>query len=67
MSNPEIFNFFRDLMAATAADDRADTSPANDFITKAAAAQTYQGECLAAGQSVSIEAAVDHVTKRSAA
>ncbi len=67
MSNPQIFNFFRDLMAATAADDRADTSPASDFITKASAAQTYHGECLAAGESVSMASAVEHVTNRRSA
>jgi len=40
---------------------------ADDPVAIAAAAQAYQAERAAAGQSVSMAAAVDHVTKRSAA
>jgi hypothetical protein len=40
---------------------------ADDPVAIAGAARAYQAERAAAGQSVSIEAAVEHVTKRSAA
>jgi hypothetical protein len=53
---------FRELAPAGQVEFAAD-----DPVAIAAAAQAYQAERAAAGQSVSMAAAVDHVTKRSAA